>query len=104
MKIIDFQPGTYRNLPPRAIHFTRPSETPVPDNGCSIRFLVGKNGTGKTKRNLLRFLASIFLAIEEDYRHPRPNSPAYTIPYKLIYELHETRIEINSKGDRPFWS
>jgi len=97
MKIIDFQPGAYRNLPPRAIHFTRQVETaPQEENGCSIRFLVGKNGTGKT--NILRFLASIFLAIEEDYRHPRPNSPAYTVPYRLVYELHGTRVEINSTG------
>ncbi len=97
MKIIDFQPGAYRNLPPRAIHFTRPVETaPQEDNGCSIRFLVGKNGTGKT--NILRFLSSIFLAIEEDYRRPRPNSPAYTVPYRLVYKLHGTRIEINSTG------
>jgi len=97
MKIIDFQPGAYRNLPPRAIHFTRQVETaPQEENGCSIRFLVGKNGTGKT--NILRFLASIFIAIEEDYRRPRPNSPAYTVPYRLVYELHGTRIEINSTG------
>ena len=98
MKIIDFQPGAYRNLPPRAIHFTRPAEfAPQEDNGCSIRFLVGKNGTGKT--NILRFLASIFLAIEEDYRRPRPNSPAYTVPYRIVYELHGTRIEIKSTGE-----
>jgi predicted ATPase len=95
MKILDFQPGTYRNLPQRAVHFSRQPETML-ENGCSIRFLVGKNGTGKT--NILRFLASIFLAIEEDYRRPRPNSPAYTIPYRLVYELHGTQIEINSKG------
>lgn len=97
MKIKDFQPGAYRNLPPRAIHFTRSVETgPQEDNGCSIRFLVGKNGTGKT--NILRFLSSIFLAIEEDYRRPRPNSPAYTVPYRLVYKLHGTDIEINSTG------
>jgi ABC-type cobalamin/Fe3+-siderophores transport system ATPase subunit len=98
MKIIDFQPGAYRNLPRRTIHFTRSAETvPEEDCGCSIRFLVGKNGTGKT--NILRFLASIFLAIEEDYRHPRPNSPAYTVPYRIVYELHGTRIEIKSTGE-----
>ena len=97
MKIIDFQPGAYRNLPPRVIHFARQAEpAPQEENGCSIRFLVGKNGTGKT--NILRFLASIFLAIEEDYRRPRPHSPAYTVPYRLVYELHGTRIEITSVG------
>jgi hypothetical protein len=96
MRIIDFQPGAYRNLPARAIHFTRQTEATPPENGCSIRFLVGKNGTGKT--NILRFLASIFLAIEEDYYHPRAHSPAYTVPYRLTYELHGTKIEIDSKG------
>jgi predicted ATPase len=95
MKLIDFQPGFYRNLPSQPIHFTRTPEV-SPKNGCSIRFLVGKNGIGKT--NILRFLASIFLAIEEDYRRPRPNSPAYTIPYRLTYELHGTNIEVSSKG------
>lgn len=96
MKILDFQPGAYRNLPLRAIRFTRQPETAPQENGCSIRFLVGKNGTGKT--NILRFLSSIFLAIEEDYRRPRPNSPAYTVPYRLTYELHGTKIEIISTG------
>lgn len=97
MRLIEFHPlGPYRNLRPRPIRFTlQPEQTP--DNACSIRFLVGPNGVGKT--NLLRFLADIFLALEENYRGQRPDSPAYSTPYRLTYELHGDNITIHSQGE-----
>lgn len=95
MKILTFHPGRYRNLPPRELLFSSKPDS-LKMRGCSIRFLVGKNGTGKT--NILRFIASIFIALEEDYRHPGPNNPAYTVPYLLSYELHGRKITISSSG------
>ena len=98
MKLISFQPDSYRNLLPRPVRFVQTAEHTLADEmGCTIRFLVGRNGTGKT--NLLRFLSSIFIALDEDYRRPHPDSPAYHIPFRLKYELHNEIIEIHSKGE-----
>ncbi|MCA9994254.1 MAG: AAA family ATPase [Anaerolineales bacterium] len=97
MRLIEFHPlAPYRNLPPRPIRFTIEPEQSQ-DNACSIRFLVGPNGVGKT--NLLRFLADIFLALEENYRGHRGDSPAYSVPYRLIYQLHGETITIRSNGE-----
>lgn len=96
MRLIEFHPlGPYRNLPPRPVRFTLEPEK-SPDNACSIRFLVGPNGVGKT--NLLRFLADIFLALEEDYRGNRGDSPAYNTPFRLTYQLRGETITIHSQG------
>lgn len=96
MRLIEFHPlGPYRNLPPRPVRFTLEPEK-SPDNACSIRFLVGPNGVGKT--NLLRFLADIFLALEEDYRGHRGDSPAYNTPFRLTYQLRGETITIHSQG------
>ncbi len=96
MRLIEFHPlGPYRNLPPRPVRFTQEPEK-APDNACSIRFLVGPNGVGKT--NLLRFLADIFLALEEDYRGHRGDSPAYSVPFRLIYQLRGETITLTSRG------
>lgn len=98
MKLISFQPNSYRNLLPGSVRFVQTSEPTLADEmGCTIRFLVGRNGAGKT--NLLRFLSSIFIALEEDYRRPHPDSPAYHVPYQLKYELHGKTIEIQSNGE-----
>lgn len=97
MRLIEFHPlGPYRNLPPRPIRFT-PAPDQSEDNACSIRFLVGPNGVGKT--NLLRFLTDIFLALEEDYRGHRGDSPAYSVPYRLIYQLRGETITVHSRGE-----
>jgi hypothetical protein len=96
MRLIEFHPlGPYRNLPASPVRFTLQPEQ-SPDNGCSIRFLVGPNGVGKT--NLLRFLADIFLALEENYRGNRGDSPAYNTPFRLTYELRGEIITIHSQG------
>jgi hypothetical protein len=95
MRIIDFRPDPYRNLTPHTIRFTRQPEAPM-EEGCSIRFLVGKNGTGKT--NILRFLTSIFIALEEGFANPRSDSPAYNIPFHLSYQLRQSTVTIESKG------
>ncbi len=95
MRIIDFRPDQYRNLTPHTIHFTRQPEVPM-EEGCSIRFLVGKNGTGKT--NILRFLTSIFIAMQEGFANPRSDSPAYNIPFHLSYQLRQSTVTIESKG------
>lgn len=95
MRIIDFRPDPYRNLTPHTIHFTRQPETPM-EEGCSIRFLVGKNGTGKT--NILRFLTSIFIALQEGFANPRSDSPAYNIPFHLTYQLRQSTVTIENKG------
>lgn len=96
MRLIEFHPlGWYRNLPPRPVRFTLdPAQSA--DNACSIRFLVGPNGVGKT--NLLRFLADIFLALEENYRGNRGDSPAYNTPFRLTYQLRGETIAIHSQG------
>lgn len=95
MRILDFRPDPYRNLTPHTIRFTRQPEAPM-EEGCSIRFLVGKNGTGKT--NILRFLTNIFIALEEGFANPRSDSPAYNIPFHLSYQLRQSTITIESKG------
>jgi hypothetical protein len=95
MRIIDFLPDPYRNLIPHTIRFTRQPEAPM-EEGCSIRFLVGKNGTGKT--NILRFLTSIFIALQEGFANPRSDSPAYNIPFHLSYQLRQSTVSIESKG------
>lgn len=96
MRLVEFHPlGPYRNLPSRPVRFTLEPENSE-DNACSIRFLVGPNGVGKT--NLLRFLADIFLALEEDYRGHRGDSPAYSTPYRLTYQLHGETVTIRSNG------
>jgi energy-coupling factor transporter ATP-binding protein EcfA2 len=98
MKLIAFQSSSYRNLLPRPVRFVQTSESILAEGmDCTIRFLVGRNGSGKT--NLLRFLSSIFIALDEDYRHPHPDSPAYHIPFRLKYELHKEIIEIQSNGE-----
>lgn len=95
MRILDFRPDPYRNLTPHTIRFTRQPEAPM-EEGCSIRFLVGKNGTGKT--NILRFLTSIFIALQEGFANPRSDSPAYNIPFHLTYQLRQSTVTIESKG------
>jgi hypothetical protein len=98
VKLIEFEPGPYRNLPGLPLYFTLDPESAASSaaQGCSIRFLVGRNGTGKT--NILRFLTSIFLALEEDFRRPQPASPAYNIPFRLRYQLRDDTILIESRG------
>jgi hypothetical protein len=99
MRILDFRPNPYRNLTPHTIRFTRQPEVPM-EEGCSIRFLVGKNGTGKT--NILRFLTSIFIALQEGFANPRSDSPAYNIPFHLTYQLRQSTVTIESKGSGRF--
>ncbi len=96
MRILEFQPGAYRGLPEHPIHFVWNLDEQK-ESACSIRFLVGRNGTGKT--NLLRFLTSIFLALDENYARPHADSPAYHVPFRLIYQLHDDIITIISKGE-----
>lgn len=95
MRILEFHPGGYRNLSNQPIIFTLDSEQPLRE-ACSIRFLVGANGAGKT--NILRFLAGIFLALEENFRRPNPQNPAYSVPFVLKYELRKNIIILDSKG------
>lgn len=95
MRLIEFQPRGYRNLRNLPVVFTwEPEEQP--DTECSIRFLVGVNGTGKS--NLLRFLAAIFTALDEDYRHRSPANPAYGTPFRLVYQLRGNTITLESTG------
>lgn len=95
MRLLQFQPDGYRNLRNLPVIFTLSAETPSL-NGCSIRFLVGRNGTGKT--TLIRFIAAIFAALDEDYQRARPDNPAYNVPFMLQYELGGAVITINSSG------
>ncbi len=95
MRLLEFRPQGYRNLRDLPVVFTlNPDEQP--DDNCSIRFLVGVNGTGKS--NLLRFLAAIFAALDEGYRHPRPDNPAYSTPFRLAYQLRGSTITLTSTG------
>ena len=96
MRILQFKPGPYRNLPDSPLYFTLDAGV-EPNNECSIRFLVGRNGTGKT--NILRYLASIFLALDEDFRRPRDDSPAYNLPFGLAYQLRGDQIILRSNGE-----
>jgi len=95
MRILEFQPGAYRNLPTGAITFTFDPNRPLVE-GCSIRFLVGPNGVGKT--NILRFLAGIFLALDEGFRRPHAQNPAYSVPFRLSYQLRQDTISVESQG------
>jgi len=94
MRLLEFYPRGYRALRDLPIYFAFEDE-PL-ENGCSIRFLVGRNGTGKT--TLLRFIASIFAALDEGYQRERPDSPAYSANFRLRYQLHDTTIEIRKTG------
>lgn len=95
MRILEFQPSSYRNLPNGAITFTFDPNRPWLE-GCSIRFLVGPNGVGKT--NILRFLTGIFLALEEGFRRPHAQNPAYSVPFRLSYQLRQDTIIVESEG------
>lgn len=95
MRILEFQPGAYRNLATGPITFTVDPAAPL-RQGCSIRFLVGPNGVGKT--NILRFLAGIFLALDEDFRRPTGHNPAYSVPFRLVYQLRQNTIKVESTG------
>lgn len=95
MRIIEFYPGRYRNLATDLITFTAESAAPLRE-GCSIRFLVGPNGVGKT--NILRFLTGIFLALDEDFRRPNVHNPAYSVPFHLVYQLRNNMITVESFG------
>jgi predicted ATPase len=95
MRLVEFRPKGYRNLRQLPVVFTlAPQEQP--DDSCSIRFLVGVNGTGKS--NLLRFLAAIFEALDEGWGHSHPANPAYGTPFRLTYQLRGKTIMLESKG------
>ena len=95
MRILEFQPGTYRNLATGPITFAVEPTAPLRE-GCSIRFLVGPNGVGKT--NILRFLTGVFLALDEDFRRPNGHNPAYSVPFRLVYQLRQDTITVESRG------
>lgn len=95
MKLLEFHPKGFRNLADLPIYLTFAKEEPAGKN-CSIRFLAGLNGTGKS--TLLRFLAAIFAALDEGYQHYRPDNPAYSAPFVLRYRLREDSIKIENTG------
>lgn len=95
MRVLQFAPGRYRGLPASPLYFTLDPDA-SPDIQCSIRFLVGQNGAGKS--NVLRFLASIFQALDEGYRRPHADSPAYNIRFGLAYQLRGDTIIVRSDG------
>src|SRR5437763_16746213 len=95
MRLLEFRFKGYRNLHNLPIFFTLDEES-KPDDTCSIRFLVGVNGTGKS--NLLRFLAAIFSALDEGYKYPRSDNPAYISPFQLTYYFSVNTIYITSSG------
>ena len=95
MRLLEFHFQSYRNLHDLPIFFTL-DQREQPDDTCSIRFLVGINGTGKS--NLLRFLAAIFSALDEGYQYPRPDNPAYNSPFRLVYQLRGNTVNITSIG------
>ncbi|HEX2913520.1 MAG TPA: AAA family ATPase [Chloroflexia bacterium] len=95
MRLLRFKPTGYRNLRELPVIFSLGQ--PEPSNRkCSIRFLVGVNGTGKS--NLLRFIAATFAALDDDYRNERPGNPAYHIPFELQYEVQGSTVSLNSAG------
>lgn len=95
MKLLEFHPKGFRNLADLPIYLTFAKDEPAGKN-CSIRFLAGLNGTGKS--TLLRFLAAIFAALDEGYQHYRPDNPAYSAPFILRYRLRGDRVRIESTG------
>jgi len=95
MRLLKFQFHSYRNLRDLPIFFTLNLKD-LPDETCSIRFLVGINGAGKS--NLLRFLAAIFSALDEVYMNPRSDNPAYSSPFQLAYQLRGNTVKITSNG------
>jgi predicted ATPase len=94
MRLLEFRPRGYRALRDLPIFFAFEDE-PL-ENECSIRFLVGRNGTGKT--TLLRFLAAVFAALDEGYQRERPDSPAYSADFRLSYQLRGNTVEIRKTG------
>jgi predicted ATPase len=94
MRLLEFRPRGYRALRDLPIFFSFEDE-PL-ENECSIRFLVGRNGTGKT--TLLRFIAAIFAALGEGYQRERPDNPAYSADFRLSYQLRGNTIEIRKTG------
>lgn len=95
MKLLEFQPYGYRSLSEAPIYFTFAEEEPA-GKRCSIRFLAGLNGTGKS--TLLRFLAAIFAALDEGYQRDHPENPAYGVPFRLRYRLRDNTVEIRAAG------
>lgn len=95
MKLLEFHPQGYRGLSDLPIYFTFAEEEPA-GKRCSIRFLAGLNGTGKS--TLLRFLAAIFAALDEGYQRDRPENPAYGASFSLRYRLRGDTIEIRTTG------
>jgi ABC-type cobalamin/Fe3+-siderophores transport system ATPase subunit len=95
MRLIEFDPRGYHGLRDAPVIFTLKDASELRKD-CSVRFLVGVNGTGKT--TLLRFIASVFAALDEDYRRPRPESPAYSAPFSLLYQMRGNTINIFSEG------
>jgi len=100
MRILQFYTPHYRNLHDIGIAFALDPENSDDDKG-SIRFLVGPNGSGKT--NLLKFLAAIFAALRDEYTGFRPDNPAYTEPYYLVYQLRGNTITIAHQGMGNLW-
>jgi len=100
MRILQFYTPRYRNLQDIGIAFALDPENSDDDKG-SIRFLVGPNGSGKT--NLLKFLAAIFAALRDEYTGFRPDNPAYTEPYYLVYQLRGNTITIAHQGMGNLW-
>lgn len=95
MRLLTFHPQRYRNLQDLRVIFTRNPDIAY-ESGCSIRFLIGVNGTGKS--NLLRFLSAIFAALNEGYPSFNRSNPAYSAAFDLTYELRDKVINITSEG------
>lgn len=100
MRILQFYTPRYRNLNDIGIAFALDPDKSDDEKG-TIRFLVGPNGSGKT--NLLKFLAAIFSALRDEYTGFRPNNPAYTEPYYLVYQLRGNTITIAHQGMGNLW-
>ncbi len=100
MRILQFYTPRYRNLYDIGIAFALDPDNSDDERG-TIRFLVGPNGSGKT--NLLKFLAAIFAALRDEYSGFRPDNPAYTEPYYLVYQLRGNTITIAHQGMGNLW-
>lgn len=100
MRILQFYTPRYRNLHDIGIAFALDPDK-IDDEKGTIRFLVGPNGSGKT--NLLKFLAAIFSALRDEYTGFRPDNPAYTEPYYLVYQLRGNTITIAHQGNGNLW-